>query len=118
AEVTLLDTGRLALDVDLKPDTSDAGRLHEEVAGLAGDAGIGLVSADDCIKRAVAAHLLIDDDVDHDIALGGQPQLLEILHRQHVAGDAALHVAGTAAVDTAILDRSRPGIVAPTLAIA
>ena len=43
---------------------------------------------------------------------------MRILDREDVAGDAALHVARAAPVDAAVLDRGRPGIVAPALAVA
>ena len=102
--IALLDAGRLALDLDLEPDAADAGRLHREVAGLAGNAGVGFIASDDRVERAVAAHLLVDDDVDHDVALGRKAKLLEVLDSKDVARDAALHVAGAAAVDAAVLD--------------
>ena len=44
AEIALLDAGRLAVDLDLEPDAADAGRLHREIAGLAGNAGVGVDS--------------------------------------------------------------------------
>ena len=44
AEIALLDAGGLAVDLDLEPDAPDAGRLHREIAGLAGNAGVGLDS--------------------------------------------------------------------------
>src|SRR5262249_4636793 len=65
----------------------------------------------------VAADLLVDDDVDHDIALRRQPELLQVLNREHVAGDAALHVARAPAVDASVLDLGRPWFVAPALAV-
>ena len=64
ALIAPLDAGRLALDFDLEPDAADAGRLHRKPAGLAGNAGVRLVAADDRIEGAMAADLLIDDDVD------------------------------------------------------
>src|SRR5262249_30698192 len=85
---------------------------------LAGDTGVCLVATDDGVERAVAADLLVDDDIDHDIPLGGEPELFQILDCEHVAGDATLHVAGTAAVDPSILDRGRPRVIAPALTVA
>ena len=117
ALIPLLDARRLAVDLDLEPDAADASGLHREVAGLAGNAGVGLVAANDGVERAVAAHLLVNDDIDHDVAFGSEAEFLEVLHGEDVARDAALHVAGTAPVDAAVLDRRRPRIVAPALAI-
>src|SRR5262245_9710548 len=106
--IALLDAGRLALDVDLEPDAADAGGLHEQVTRFARDARVRLVAADDGVQGTVAADLLVDDDVDHDIALRRQPELLQVLNREHVAGDAALHVARAPAVDASVLDLGRP----------
>src|SRR5262249_28555857 len=118
ALVTFLDAGRLALNLDLEPDAADAGRLHVEIAGLAGNAGIGLVAADHRVERSVPTQLFVDDDIDMDVALGLEPRRLEILDREDVARDAPLHVARSAPVDAAVLDRGRPGIVAPAFAVA
>src|SRR5262245_31505850 len=70
--VSLLDAGRLAVNLDLEPDAPDASRLHGEIAGLAGDTSVRLVAADHRIERAMAADLLVNDDVDQDIALRRQ----------------------------------------------
>src|SRR6185437_13901111 len=58
AKIALLDAGRFPMDLDLEPDPADAGRLHREIAGLAGDSCVGVIAADDRVERAVAAHLL------------------------------------------------------------
>ena len=52
----------------------------------------------------MAAHLLVNDDVDHDVALRGKAKLLEILNGEDVARDAALHVAGSAPINASVLD--------------
>jgi hypothetical protein len=64
-----------------------------QVAGLARDAGIGGIAADHRVEGAVAADLLVDDDIDQDVTLEVDAELLEILHSQDMAGDAALHIA-------------------------
>src|SRR5262249_819006 len=70
-----LNAGRLALDVDLKPNAADAGGLHRKAAGLAGNTGVSLVAANDRVKRAMAANLLVDHDVEEDVALRLKPSL-------------------------------------------
>src|SRR5690606_3859202 len=99
AEVALLDSRGLALDLDLEPDAPDAGRLHREIARFAGDAGIGSVASRNGVERAMAGDLLIDDDVDHHVTFWGEAELLQELHRQDVARHTALHVARAPAVN-------------------
>src|ERR1700751_538460 len=47
ALIASLNAGRLALDVDLKPNAANAGGLHRKVAGLTGNASVSLVAAND-----------------------------------------------------------------------
>src|SRR5262249_36922434 len=110
--------GRLALAVALKPNAADAGGFHREAAGLAGNAGVSRVTANDGVERAMAAHLLVDHDVEEDVALRLKSGLHHVLHGHDVAGDAALHIARAAAIEFAILYRRRPRICAPAFAIA
>src|SRR6185437_4136572 len=60
ALISALDARGFALNFDLEPDPADAGRLDCQTAGLAGNAGIGLVAADDCVERTVTTDFLID----------------------------------------------------------
>src|SRR5215467_4139844 len=118
ALIASLNAGRLALDVDLKPNAANAGGLHREAAGLAGNAGVSRVAANDRVERAMAANLLVDHDVEVDVALWLKSSLHHVLDGHDVAGDAALHIARATAVEFAILDQRRPRIVAPAFAIA
>src|ERR1700722_2657046 len=113
--VAFLDAGRLALNLDLEPDATDAGGLHGEVAGLARYAGVGFVASNHGVERAVAAHFLVNDDVDHDVAPRRQSEILEILYGEDVTRGAAFHIAGAAPIYASFLDARRPRIVAPAL---
>src|SRR5262249_8472849 len=117
ALVTPLDAGRLALNFDLEPDATDVCGLDGQPTGLAGDPGIRLVAANHRVERAVAADLLIDDDIDQNVALEPEAGIFQKLDRQNVARDAALHVAGVAPIETAFFHRRGPGIVAPAFAV-
>src|SRR5262249_34105427 len=83
---------------------------------LAGNASIGLVAADDGIQRPVATDLLVDDDIDVNVALGLQPRGQQAFRRHNVAGDTTFHVGGAAPIDAAVLDGGGPWIIAPSLA--
>src|SRR5580693_7106866 len=74
AFVPLLDAGRLALNFNLEPDAADAGGLHGEIAGLARNAGVGFVAPDHRVEGAVAAHLLVNDNIDHDVAFRSEAE--------------------------------------------
>src|ERR1051326_1015803 len=117
ALIASLNAGRLALEVDLKPNAADTGGLHRKAAGLAGNASVSLVAANDRVERAMAANLLVDHDIEVDVALWLKSGLHHVLPGHNVAGDAALHIARAAAIEFAILDRRRPRIVAPAFAI-
>src|SRR5262249_48559891 len=93
AVIASLNAGRLALDVDTKPNAANAGGLHREAAGLAGNTGVRLVAANDRVERAVAANLLVDHDVEIDVALRLKSSLHHVLDGHNVTGDAALHIA-------------------------
>src|SRR6185295_3599840 len=116
--VALLDTGGLAVNLDFEPDAADACGLHRQVARLAGNAGVSLVPADHRIQSAVTADFLIDDHVDVDVALGLHAGGHQAFHRHDVAGNAALHVGGPATIHATVLDRGRPGVIAPSFATA
>ena len=115
AFVALLNAGRLAVNLDLEPDAADASRLDREIARLSGNAGVGLVTADDRIQRAVAADLLVDHDVDVNVALGFQTCGQQAFHRHDMARNSAFHVRGTAPINTAVLYGGGPWIVTPSL---
>src|SRR6476661_8014281 len=66
--IPFLNAGRLAVNLDLEPDTADAGRLHRQIAGFSGYAGISPVAADHRVQRPVSADLFIDDDIDVHVA--------------------------------------------------
>src|ERR1043166_1047185 len=72
ALIASLNAGRLALNVDLKPNAANAGGLHRKAAGLAGNTGVSLVAANDGVERAMAADLLVDHDVEVDVAQIGR----------------------------------------------
>src|SRR5262249_47993183 len=116
ALVALLNSGRFAVDFDLEPDPADACRLNRQVAGLAGNAGVSLVATDHRIQRAVAAHLFIDDDIDVNVAFGLEAGGQQGFDCHDMAGNTALHVGGTPAIDAAVLDGGGPGVVAPAFA--
>ena len=113
ALVALLDAGGLAEDQNLEPDAPDTGRLNGQAAGFAGNAAIRLVAADHRIQCSVSAELLVDDEVDHDVALGLEAGGEQAFHRHDMGGDAALHVGGATAVDAPVLDLAAPGVLAP-----
>src|SRR6185312_2391893 len=94
ALIAALNSCGFALNFDLEPDPADASRLHREAAGLAGNAGIGLVAADDGVERAMTTDFLIDHYIYEDIALQFDSGGLEELDRDNVAGNTTLHVAG------------------------
>src|SRR5262249_32659908 len=118
ALVALLNAGGFAVDFDLEPDPADACGLNREVAGLAGNAGVSLVATDHRIQRAVAADFFVDDDIDVNVALGLEAGGPERSHCHDMAGNAALHIGGTASIDAAVLDGGGPGVVAPAFATA
>src|SRR5689334_18606377 len=91
--ISPLNAGRLALDLDLKPDATDASRLDCQAAGLSGNSSVGLVAADDRVERAVPADFFVDYDINEHVALELDAGRFEKLDRKDVAGDTALHVA-------------------------
>src|SRR6185437_98612 len=118
ALIAALNSCGFALNFDLEPYPADASRLHREAAGLAGNAGIGLVAADDGVERAMTTDFLVDHYINEDVALEFNSGGLEKFDCENVAGNATLHVTGTAAIDAALLHLRRPGIIAPALAVA
>src|SRR5271166_560082 len=113
ALITALNAGRLPLDFDCEPDAADAGGLHGEAAGFARNASVSRVAADHRVERAMTADLLVDHDIDHDIALDLDAGGLEQLDCEDVASHSTLHIARATAIEAALLDLGRPRIVAP-----
>src|SRR5215470_1025802 len=68
--IATLDSGRLALNLDLEPNSADTCRLDRQSAGLARYAGVSLIAADHRIECTVTADFLIYHDIDQHITLG------------------------------------------------
>src|SRR5690242_19840709 len=93
ALIAALDAGRLALHVDLEPNAADAGGLDSQATGFSGNAGICLIAADYGVERPMATELLVNHDIQVNVALRFEPDGHHVLDSHDVAGDAAFHVA-------------------------
>src|SRR6516164_11153936 len=118
ALIAALNARGLSVNFDLEPDTTNAGRLDCEAARFTGNASVCFVATDHGVKRAMAANLLIDDDVYEYVSFDFDADFLKEFNCKNMARNAALHVTGAATIDAALFDFRRPRIVAPTLAAA
>ena len=96
---------------DLRRAQMAAGRLDEHAR-----VGVG-VARQRAGKGAVAAQLLLDDAVQREPGCRPQPEAAERPHRAHHRREAALHVAGAAAVEPArpVASSASKGAAAPEI---
>ncbi len=104
-----------ALDRDRRQQASATGDPHVQAARLRDDRAVGLQGAGRD-EASGSGRLLVRDGVDDEIAAQVDTERGEHLGRQRHAGDAALHVACSAAVDAPVLDDRGERVVRPALA--
>ena len=107
------DAGRLAAHLHHEPQTSDARRLHVQIARLERDARVGLVAALDAGERAEAADLLVHYVLQDDGPARPQPDVEQDLQRHRHGGEAALHVGRASAEDPAVDELARQRVELP-----
>ena len=102
-----------ALDRDRRVDRAAAGDPDLERRRLGHDARVGAHAVGDRCDAARARRLLVGDRVHEQVACEADVEPGEHLGREHHRRDAALHVAGAAAVELAVAHDGRVRVVRP-----
>ncbi|MEI2777204.1 MAG: hypothetical protein V9G19_14775 [Tetrasphaera sp.] len=102
----------------LRPQHAGRGDEHRLPAELRDDRGVHVGTAESGGQGAVAGRLLLDDRLEHEVAMqrhSARPECGDGVQRRH---EPALHVQRTAAVQASVGDVAAERIAAPRTALA